>query len=61
LYLIEKARVSTQLGDLIAFVFEEASRLTADPTHAATLAAAVLRRILVTNGEHRLVRLLAAS
>jgi hypothetical protein len=59
--LIEKTRVSTQLGDLIAFVFQEASRLTADPKHAAILAAAVLRRILVVNGQHRLVRLLAAS
>jgi hypothetical protein len=57
----EKTSESTQLGDLVAFVFEEAYRLTADPTRAATLAAAAVRRILVTNGEHRLVRLLAAS
>jgi hypothetical protein len=52
---------TTQLGDLIASVFEEAYRLTSDPTRAATLAAAAVRRILLSNGEHRLVRLLAAS
>ena len=52
---------TTQLGDLIASAFEEAYRFTSDPTRAATLAAAAVRRILVSNGEHRLVRLLAAS
>jgi hypothetical protein len=57
----EKTRETTQLGDLIAFVFEEAYRLTSDPARAAALAAAAVRRILVSNGEHRLVRLLGAS
>ena len=52
---------STDLGDLIAFVFEEALRLTSDPTRAATLAAAAVRRILLLNGELRLVQLLAAT
>jgi hypothetical protein len=54
-------KASTQLGDLIAFAFEEAMRLTSDPTRAATLAAAAVRRILLINGEVRLVRLLATN
>ena len=54
-------KATTQLGDLIAFAFEEAMRLTSDPTRAAGLAAAAVRRILLVNGEMRLVRLLAAS
>jgi hypothetical protein len=57
----EKHKETTQLGDLVASVFEEAFRITSDPTRAARLAAAALRRILVSNGEHRLVRLLEAS
>jgi hypothetical protein len=52
---------TTQLGDLVASVFEEACRLTSDPSRAAALAAAALRRILLSNGEARLVRLLATS
>jgi hypothetical protein len=54
-------KVTTQLGDLVAFAFEEAMRLTSDPTRAATLAAAAVRRILLLNGEVRLVRLLDAN
>jgi hypothetical protein len=52
---------TTQLGDLIALAFEEALRLTSDPTRAATLATAAVRRILLVNGEVRLVRMLAAN
>jgi hypothetical protein len=55
----KKTATTTDLGDLIAFVFEEAMRLTSDPARAATLAAAAIRRILLLNGEQRLVRLLA--
>jgi hypothetical protein len=58
---MNKSTQTTQLGDLVAFVFEEAYRLTSDPTRAAALAAAAVRRILVVNGEHRLVQLLDAT
>jgi hypothetical protein len=57
----EQDHQTTQLGDLIASVFEEAHRLTTDPTRAAALAAAAVRRILLVNGEDRLVRLLATG
>jgi len=57
----EQDTATTQLGDLIAFVFDEASRLTSDPTRAAALAAAAIRRILLLNGEQRLVQLLSAT
>jgi hypothetical protein len=50
---------TAQLGDLIASAFEEAQRLTKDPKRAAALAAAAVRRILLVNGDLRLVRLLA--
>jgi hypothetical protein len=50
-----------QLGDLVALAFEEAQRLTSDPTRAAKLAADAVRRILLLNGDTRLMKLLAAS
>jgi hypothetical protein len=50
---------TAQLGDLIASAFEEAQRLTKDPQRAAALAAAAVRRILLLNGDARLVRMLA--
>jgi hypothetical protein len=52
---------TAQLGDLIASVFEEAQRLTTDPKRAAALAAAAVRRILLLNGDARLVRMLATG
>lgn len=52
---------SAELGELVAAVFEEAQRLTADPRRAASLAAAALRRILLSRGELRLARLLASA
>jgi hypothetical protein len=45
-----------RLGDLVATAFEEAMRITTDPTRAATLAAAAVKRILVARGELHLVR-----
>src|SRR4051812_4205185 len=52
---------AAQFGDVVAAAFEEALRITKDPTRAATLAAAAVRRILVASGETRLMRLLATS
>jgi hypothetical protein len=51
----------TQLGDLVALAFEEAQRLTTDPRRAATLAATAVRRILLVQGDVRLMRMLAAN
>ena len=50
-----------QLGDLVALAFEEAQRLTSDPTRAAKIAADAVRRILLMNGDVRLVRKLATA
>jgi hypothetical protein len=50
-----------QLGDLVALAFEEAQRLTSDPTRAAALAADAVRRVLLLRGDARLVRMLATS
>jgi hypothetical protein len=52
---------TAELGDLIASAFEEAQRLTTDPKRAAALAAAAVRRILLVNGDARLVRMLATG
>jgi hypothetical protein len=52
---------AAQLGDLVAAAFEEALRITKDPTRAATLAAAAVRKILVASGEIRLMRLLETA
>jgi hypothetical protein len=54
-------KATSQLGDLIAVAFEEAMRLTSDPARAAALATAAVRKILLVNGEVRLVRMLAAT
>jgi hypothetical protein len=54
-------RQTTRLGDLVAAVFDEASRLTSDPSRSAQLAAAALGRILATLGDRRIVRLLSAA
>lgn len=50
-----------QLGELIAVAFEEAQRFTRDPARAAALAAAAVRRILISQGDVRLVRMLATT
>jgi hypothetical protein len=50
-----------QLGELVALAFEEAQRLTPDPTRAAKLAADAVRRILLLGGDVRLMRLLATT
>jgi hypothetical protein len=49
------------LGDLIAVAFDEALRLTRDPTRAATLAAVAVRRILMESGDLRTMRMLASG
>lgn len=56
-----QSRTSTDLGELIAFAFEEAQRLTSDPRRAAALAAAAVRRILLLRGDAHLMRLLATG
>jgi len=56
-----KPQESAQLGELITLVYEEAQRLTSDPRRAAALAAAAVRRILLSRGDVRLMRLLEAS
>jgi hypothetical protein len=58
----EFSRTKTaQLGELIASAFEEACRLTSDPRRAAVLATAAVRRILLSHGQDRAVRLLATG
>jgi len=59
--MVEKSVTSAPLGDVVATVFEEAMRLTKDPKRAAALAAAALRRILVVNGDLRVMRLLSSA
>jgi hypothetical protein len=56
---IARGTGALQLGDLIAVAFEEAQRLTRDPRRAAALAADAVRRILLSQGDVRLVRMLA--
>jgi len=50
-----------QLGDLVALAFEEAQRLTSDPTRAAKIAADAVRRVLLLGGDIQLMRKLAAA
>lgn len=57
----DKKEKTAPLGDVVAAVFEEALRITKDPTRAATLAAAALRRLLLDVGDVRAMRLLSSG
>jgi hypothetical protein len=48
-------------AELNAAAFDEALRLTRDPTRAATLAAAAVRSILIESGDLRTMRMLASG
>ncbi|MCG5053968.1 MAG: hypothetical protein KA712_13475 [Myxococcales bacterium] len=48
------------LGDLVATTFDQALKITKDPTRAAELAAVVVQRLLRRNGQARLAARLAA-